>query len=70
MATYDASSTESGVSFDDIWDETALTSFDPVLDLTSMHCPVLAAQAKLVLLVVSEVFYLMHSQFYFWKASS
>jgi hypothetical protein len=43
MATYDTASTILGVSFDDIWDKIALTGFDPALDLTSVHCPVLAA---------------------------
>jgi hypothetical protein len=43
MATCDTSSTGLGVSFDNIWDEAALTGFDPALDLTSIHCLVLAA---------------------------
>jgi hypothetical protein len=33
-----------GVSFDGIWDESALTGFDPKLALTLMNCLVLAAQ--------------------------
>jgi hypothetical protein len=44
IATYDAFSADPGLSFDDIWDESALTGFDLSLALTSMHCPVLAAQ--------------------------
>jgi hypothetical protein len=43
MATYDPSSSEPGVSLDDIWDETALTGFDPSLDLTSVTRPLMAA---------------------------
>ena len=43
MATYDPSSSEPGVLFDDIWDETALTGFDPSLDFTSVTRPIMAA---------------------------
>jgi hypothetical protein len=44
MATYDPTSPEPGLLFDDIWDETALSGFDPSLDLTAVNRPILAAQ--------------------------
>jgi hypothetical protein len=45
MATYDPSSTESVVLvFDDIWDKTALTRFNPSLDLALVNHPILVAQ--------------------------
>jgi hypothetical protein len=48
MATYDPSSSEPGVSLDDIWDETALTGFDPSLDLTSVTRPIMASETAII----------------------
>jgi hypothetical protein len=44
LATCDPTSSDQGVLFEDVWDETALTGFDLTIDLTTANCPVLAAQ--------------------------
>jgi hypothetical protein len=44
MATYNPSSLELSILFKDVWDNSALSGFDPALDLMTMNCPVMAAQ--------------------------
>jgi hypothetical protein len=44
VVTYNEVSADHGVLLDDIWDETALASFHPSLDVTGVNCPFLVAQ--------------------------
>ena len=44
LATCNPTTSDKGVFLEDLWDEAALKGFDPMLDLTQPHCPVIAAQ--------------------------
>jgi hypothetical protein len=44
VAMYGTSATDSGILLDDIWDESALNRFEPALNTSTPHCPIMAAQ--------------------------